>query len=271
MSEDETIVLIISMIVAGLSWLVYTLHVARRTSAPAWGNLSASQVTLPLVAAPLLAFLLILIVLTTWASHDVRDSGTYLFFYAVFTAAWVGAARWLIGLFGVSYLDDALERRNRAAAYAVAGAILGIACSFAGGNIGDGPGWWVVVYCGLLSTGGLFLLWGLLEWVTDISETITVERDAACGLRFLGWSWATGILLGASVAGDWTTLTRANLDFLQRAWPALILWAAAAGIEIFTRPNVQQPVRSVLAYGAAPALLYLGVALLWTFSMGLNP
>ena len=48
---------------------------------------------------------------------------------------------------------------NAAAAMATAGATIGVTLSYAGGNIGDGPGWWVVVFSAAIATAGLFACW----------------------------------------------------------------------------------------------------------------
>ena len=64
-----------------------------------------------------------------------------------------------LALCDLSARDDVVERSNRAAIPAIAGGLLAITLCFAGGNIGDGPGWWVVMFCGVLSTGTLLLAW----------------------------------------------------------------------------------------------------------------
>ena len=69
---------------------------------------------------------------------------------------------------------------------------------FAGGNVGDGPGWWVVVFCAALSTGALFLLWGALQAATDLADSIVIERDGASAVRLAGFLVACGLVLGRS-------------------------------------------------------------------------
>ena len=96
---------------------------------------------------PLVAAALLLAVLRYAASYDVRDDPAYLALYLILGAAWVGVSiRWL-AVTGISTSDDVVERANGSASLAVAGAIIGITLAYAGGNIGDGPGWWVVVFC----------------------------------------------------------------------------------------------------------------------------
>ena len=59
-------------------------------------------------------------VLRTLAAHDVRDDGTYLFFYMAMGAGWLAAGGGLLSLFGISHRDDVCERGNAAAAWALA-------------------------------------------------------------------------------------------------------------------------------------------------------
>mgnify|MGYP006204508805 CR=1 FL=1 len=98
-------------------------------------------------------------------------------------------------------LREMAERGNAAAAYAGAGAVVAIALCFAGGNIGDGPGWWVVVFSAALSTGVFYLLWLFFEGQASISDAITIDRDPAVALRIAGFFVGSGLILGRAVAG----------------------------------------------------------------------
>src|SRR5687767_9695060 len=156
------------------------------------------------LAPPACAAVLFLI-LRRYASHDVRDSGTYLTFYVIVGAAWVGVGSLLLPWLGVSPRLDALERRNTAAAVAVAGALLGLTFAFAGGNIGNGPGWWVVVFSSGLATVSLFAGWAAVEAAGHVAESVAVERDVATGLRLAGMLTAAGLVFGRAAAGDWVS------------------------------------------------------------------
>ena len=107
----------------------------------------------------------------------MRDDPLYFVFYLLMGAAWVGGGARILSFFGLCARDDVIERGNRAAAAAIAGALLGITLCFAGGNIGDGPGWWVVVFCAVLSTGVLLLFWSILDRATGMADTITIDHD----------------------------------------------------------------------------------------------
>ena len=196
MSEDEVFALVASCVLAGIFWIRWYRH----CQAVTWLRCGVG-LRLAVIAVPVACGALLWIVLRRLASHDVREAPQYLAMYFAMGAAWVGLGVRLLGLLGLSVRDDALERRNAAAAWAAAGGLIGLTLCFAGGNIGDGPGWWVVVYSALLSTGTLLLLWVILDRLTGVSESVTVERDVASGMRLGGFLAAAGLILGRAVAG----------------------------------------------------------------------
>lgn len=254
MSEDEVFALVAS---AGLavflwfSWYRDALVVARRSS--------GTPERLWLALAPPVAMLVLYQVLRRLAASDVRDDPLYLVFYLLMGAAWVGGGARVLSFFGLCARDDVLERGNRAAAAAIAGALLGITLCFAGGNIGDGPGWWVVVFCAVLSTGTLLLFWSVLDRATGMADTITIDRDPAAGVRAAGFFLGAGLILGRAVAGDWEGSGPALFDFAVRGWPAAVLLVLAVLLERRLRPSPEALDRPVLTHGAVPAFLYLSV------------
>jgi hypothetical protein len=268
MSEDEVGITIVSSITAGICWLVWY-----------WGLIAHSRReylgrptnTILLWLAPVAAAIQLAIVLRVWSSHDVRDSGVYTVFYELMGLAWTGLFVLFIPWFGISIRDDVFERQNGAAAWVAAGAVLGIMASFSGANIGDGPGWWVVLFCGLLSTGSFLLLWRLFESLTSATEAVIVDRDLATGIRMAGWMLASGLILGASVAGDWKSATATIRDFLLRAIAVVPLLILAIVVELKLRPSPQHPNRSPTSAGVAPLLIYLGIAAVWILLVGLEP
>lgn len=256
MSDDEIAVLIGSLIVSLVCWGVWYVsptfvrHIGRRRPG-----------LLLLKVAPLVAAAVLFIVLRQAASFDVRDDPAYLFFYMLLGAAWVGF--WIRGLSvtGISRRDDVVERGNVSAAIAIAGAMLGITLCYAGGNIGAGPGWWVVVFSAGLASVALFAAWMILELTTGISEIVTVDRDSATGLRLAGFLIACGLILGRGVAGDWESADATVHDFAFAAWPVIVLVAVAAIVERVARPTPATPRPSLVPYGIVPALLYVAGAL----------
>lgn len=199
-----------------------------------WGRLFLSVLELPefavkvswrlaVLAVPILCCLILFAVLHFWSADDVRGT-PWMLYYLVVGAGWMAACDCGIQLLGISLRDDALERRNAAAFWACAGALAGCTLSFAGANVGNGPGVHVVVYSGLLSAGALFGTWFAIEHLVSpaLSERISVERETAAGVRLGGLLAGLGIVLGWSVAGDWNSIDQTHVDFLQSAWPPVL-------------------------------------------------
>lgn len=263
MSGDEVFMLIASAIVALVSWGGWYIKPALvqriRRRPPAWRLLRLT----PVVAAALLW-----LVLRTAASFDVRDDPRYLTFYLVLGAAWVGVwIRWL-AVTGISTRDDVVERSNGSAALAVTGALFGITLAYAGGNVGNGPGWWVVVFSAALATLALFGAWILLEILTGVSDVVTVDRDPSAGFRLGGFLIACGLILGRSVAGDWVSAEATVRDFAAAAWPVIVLVIVAAIVERVARPTPETPRPSLVAYGCIPSVLYVAGAVYQVMRLG---
>jgi hypothetical protein len=255
MSDDEILVLVASAILTVLAWFMW--YVAprriRRLGRPRPG-----QWLLDLV--PLAGAAILITILQTAAAHDVRDDARYLALYLLLGAAWVGLSLKCLPLVGFSARDDVIERWNVSAACAIAGALIAITLCFAGGNIGDGPGWWVVIFSAGLATLGLFLAWLLLEALTGVSDSVTIDRDEASGLRLAGFLIACGLIFGVAAAGNWVSVEDTLRTFVLVAWPAVVLVVVAAYVERIGRPTLEVPTRPLSTYGAAPGLLYVAAA-----------
>jgi len=251
------------------SWLVFAwsfyrgaVDLAAARAAPARGKGERVAVLL----APGCCALLLFWVLAEHSAVDVRSSSLYLVFYLSLGCAWVGlATRWLPYL-GVSIRDDVVERRNPAAAMAIVGMMFGLTFAFAGGNVGNGPGWWCVVICAGLATASLGATWLALHVVAGVPETLTVDRDVATGVRVGVLVALLGMVFGRAAAGDWVSVGDTVWTFSSLAWPGFVIAAVAAPIELTLRPTAERPRRSVLTAGLGPAALYtVGafVALRW--------
>jgi len=255
MSGDEGVLLIASAVVAIAAWGAWSLapRFVRRIGTPPTGWL--------LTLAPLVAAALLWVVLKYASAHDVRDDSAYLMLYMVLGAAWVGVWIRAVAITGISRRDDIIERSNRSAASVVAGALIGITMCYAGGNIGDGPGWWVVVFSAGLATLALYAAWLLLEMLSGVSDTVTVDRDKSAGVRLAGFLIACGLVLGRGVAGDWVSADETVRDFVSAAWPVIVLVVVAAIVERVARPTPSTPQPPVVPYGVVPALVYIAGAL----------
>jgi hypothetical protein len=205
----------------------------------------------------LLCLSLILVVLLTVSSQDVRGDPYYVVLYELVAALWLAGALRLFPLLGISVRDDVLERHNPSAFWAMNGALIGVAAAFAGGNVGNGPGSDVVIFCAAISSLSFFLAWLLLEVVGAYwSEAVTVERDPGSGIRFGAVLAATGFGFGSAVTGDWVSATVTLRHLIERSWPILPTFCLALSLERVLR-------RSPGAFrGWLAAALYLGIAIL---------
>jgi uncharacterized membrane protein YjfL (UPF0719 family) len=264
MSEDEVLVLLFSgvtSLVCWGTWLYRALAVDQ-----AFGAQSQRQL---LFVCPLLCAVILFAVLRVWASHDVRDDWRYLIFYCLMGFAWVGVAAWvLFPWLGLHVVPDAIERRNLAAAIGVVGGLCGYTLAFAGGNIGDGPGWWVVVFSSGLATITLTLAWLLLSALSHIADAVTIDRDLAAAIRLTGFLVAVGMVCGRGAAGDWVSADATIADFVRIAWMVVPLLILAIGFDRFGRPSIDSPSPSVSLYGVLPFVLSIGMAAVWIVQAG---
>jgi hypothetical protein len=205
--------------------------------------------------------------LRTMASHDVREDWRYLVQYSAMGLAWIRIAS-RIFFPGISLRDDFFERRNASAAFAFAGFTLASLFCFGGGNIGDGPGWWVVVFCAMIATVGLWATWIAAAFSTRVVDFITIEREPAVGLRLAGFLVGCGLILGRAVAGDWVSLDATFVDFVGKAWPVLILLALFIISERFAKPRYHHDEQFIIGRGIFPALLYISLGLVAVLAQG---
>jgi hypothetical protein len=263
MSGDELFALAVSCGLSIGTWYAWygPLAAVERFGAPARGRIL-------LTVTPFASLAILFVILKTLASADVRDSVAYVGLYLLMGAAWTGGAMWLLPFLGISPGDDVAERHNEAAAIAVSGALLGSMLCFAGGNIGEGPGWWVVVSAAALATAVLALLTNLCDALTGVTDTITVDRDLSAGIRFAALLSAGGLLLGRGVAGDWVSFSATVRDLAIKAWPVVPLFVVAVAIELAARPTPMRPRPSATVFGVLPGLLYLAAAALYVASLG---
>ena len=230
MSFDEVLVFVTSCVYSGFSivrWYgkLTPIRPVRRDKA----------VKHVLSLLPLISFLVIVFTLRFLASFDVVNDYVYILFYILLGYTWVFLGiRWIFRFFDISWIDDVLNMNNRAALITVSGAFLGLVMIYSGANIGDGPGWWCVVFAGGLGLVSWFLLGRLVNSFTEVFERITVDRDVYCGIRFGGYLLASGIILARACAGDWTSFYHTVIEFLV-GWPVLPLAMAILAERYYIR------------------------------------
>ena len=264
MSEGETVLTVASLVVAVLAWAGLVVALLRRSPL-----FRSRALCLLVLAAAGLSLLALVALLKFFASHDVRDDPKYMFMYTVLGVAWVGVLRFVLGAsVGVRARDDVAERANPAAAAVQAGLILGLTLAYAGGNFGDGPGWWVVIASAALSSSALVGVWYLVESLGRLASLVTVERDAATGLRAASMLVACGAIFGRAVAGTWQGGDALLADFARLGWPASLIVAAEGVSQLVLRPSVESPRPSIALAGVAPSLMYLAIAAGSIYLMG---
>jgi hypothetical protein len=160
--------------------------------------------------------------LVKWSAPSVREDSGEISFYLVFSMIWIALVQTSFSFLGISVRDDVAERGNNSAAFVAAGLTIGATCCIAGANVGDGPGFEVVLFCGALATTCLLLLWGLVAQISGVADVITIDRDLGTGIRAGGLLAGTGIVLGVCVAGDWVSLAATLKDFARFSWPVAI-------------------------------------------------
>ena len=263
MSGDEAIVVLAGLIVLARfvgPWVV-TLAMPRLVD--------SSVARRGLAIGALAALAIVYLVLVNLAASDVRDSPTYVGMYLVLGGAWIALGTSSLPAMGLDPLVDGIERRNLAAIPGSVGAFIGIALCFAGANIGEGPGWWVVIFCAVVSTGAWFLAWTVLNGVSHLTDTVTIDRDGAAGIRLGAVLVGLGAILGRAVAGNWVSAAATLADFIRfAAGPTVLLVAAECAVGFVTRPRPDRPQASPLWAGWIPGIAYVGVAVAEVRALG---
>jgi hypothetical protein len=220
-----------------------------------------------LLTAPLVCLVLISIALTKPAATTVRSDALYITFYLLLGTGWLGGVTLIFPFLGISARDDVLERGNRAASWAVIGALTGASCSFAGANVGNGPGVEAVLFSAVLSSALFIGLWLGMDLLTSISDAITVDRDDRAGIRQGGFLLSIGLLSGWSVAGDWVSASATLKDFATSSWPAILVTAVAVAVEVVLRRASLQLFAKTIPSVVISAV-YVGLALVWVVIRG---
>jgi len=198
--------------------------------------------------------------LVFWSADDVRSDSEALSFYFATCAACLLIMQGVFHSCGVSLRDDAVERRNRAAAFVVAAQTVAVTFCVACSNVGNGPGPEAVAFCMLISNGTLVALWLMLDRMTRAIDTLTIERDDNAGWRIGAWFIATSAVIGASVAGDWISYEATLRDFARCAWPVVILLMVEVLAERYFALRSERKVHRVASAVLGAGELAAGVA-----------
>lgn len=265
MSDDEVFFGIVHLVVALVSWFwwFHRLSAVKRLG-------EASNIARGLLWLTFLACAAAMpVLLQYWAASDVQNS-IYLLWYTVMGLAWIGIAVRFFEVVGPHSRLDVAERNNSAAGVTLAGILLGLTLAFLGGNFGEGPGWWVVVICALLSMGSLLIIWLVMACLGPQREQIVVGRDRSVAVRVACMMIGMGLILGRAVAGDWQDVNTTVVDFRAAAWPVAVMALVELGFGHATNPFSGQGRLGGLSIlrGLIPGILYLAAAAAWVVHMG---
>jgi hypothetical protein len=212
-----------------------------------------------MVGNVILCLSLILIVVVTASSQDVRRSSYYVTSYELLAALWLALGLRLFPFFGVSPRDDVVERRNIGAFWAANGALIGVAVCFAGANVGNGPGPEAVLFCAAMASTAFFLVWFVVDLAgSHWADAVTIDRDNDSGLRLGCLLLAAGLGFSSAVTGDWVSAGVTVRHFLVRSWPVIPAMCLALLAE---RPLRRWPraLHNWFAAGSYPALTIICV------------
>ena len=268
-SGDEALLLVVCAVISALGlwkWIV-SLRPISKLGAP-------RGLRVPLYVAVALGFGGLGLVIWRWADPDIPAFAGYVLLVFVMGGAWLTVSVWLFPWLGISLRDDALEQRNAAAVWALAGGILGVMLTFAASNIGEGPSFWNNVFTGGIATGALLLGWLVLASVGGLAHAIAQERNLAAGVRLGAALVGLGLVLARAAAGDWYSMSATVSDLVRNGWFAGAIIAgvfAAEGALAKGREPLAGEASvhlSLAAQGIAPAIVYLAAACAWVWQLG---
>lgn len=204
------------------------------------------------------------LVLRFFAAQEVRESIGYqwLFVMAWIVAVDVGARG--LALMGLDLEADGFERRNPAARSALAGYCIAVTLGAIGANLGEGDELSTTLFpLGLAVAGVLAVALGMASASRGFA-TVTVERDAAAGLRMGGLFVAAGVPLARAASGDWFTMGATLRDFGATGPWLIALVVVAVAMEVWWRKMKRGNGREKSAWRerVLPLVAYAGIAAL---------
>jgi uncharacterized membrane protein YjfL (UPF0719 family) len=266
-SEDEWVFMVAATVGAALGigrWYLTLLSVS-----PLHRHSGSRQL---LILAPVASLALVAIVLQSLADPVyVAGHLDYMLLFLAGAACWIFGAARSFSLMGVSTRDDAMRRRNPAAAIAVAGGVLGVALAYAGSNIGNGPTIWTTLLPAFVAAAVLLTLWFTVELLGGASEAITIDHDVAAGVRLAAFLVSAGAILGRAMAGDWFDWDSTFAEFVALGWPAALLIPAMVLMNRQMAPTPQQPQPEVTRCGLTPAVVIIALTVAYLVYLGAPP
>lgn len=202
-----------------------------RPIAKAWPKARARTAKVLLSLLPIVVCAGLLLTLTVFADQYVKTHAFYILFYLFMGFAWLLANAGLMrACFDLSSRDDALYADNKATILPSLYGLLGLSVIYAGSNVGDGPGFYCVVFAYALGAVVWFILAFILNKTAGVFERVTVERDTGCGIRLGCYFLAAGIILARACSGDWTSFGRTVVEMAD-GWLIAPLFILALVVE----------------------------------------
>jgi hypothetical protein len=188
---------------------------------------------------PLVAFVIMATILSTVAAPSVTSSPGWILFYIVVGFGWIQCVLHLVfRCFDLSWIDDVVGKNHtEPALLPVIGSLSGITLIYAGSNIGDGPGWWCVIYASAIATLVWFILGHIIQKTTDAFSTITIGRDLPCAIRMGAYLLASGAILAYAAAGDSIDVTTDIVNIAICSLTAIPLAILAIFVERYYRKS----------------------------------
>jgi len=260
---DEVFLMLVSAII-----FVFGIFLWARwlLSAGTLGREKASRGVM--VFAILVSLGMLAVVTWFWTAKEIRHGQPYTLLVLAMGGAWLVVCSALFRWLGLSVREDACERRNRSAALAVSGALVGAMFIYCGANTGEGPSFWNNVFSASLGGAVWFALWQTLEDTTKVSHAITEDRNVAAGVRLGAFLMAEGLVLGRALSGNWHSVGATTRDLMRDGWPALVLLVLAVILERMLRPTATNPFPAWPTRGVPAALLYVAAAMGWVLKLG---
>lgn len=216
-----------------------------------------------LLGLPLALVVVIAEVLSWGAATDVRTNSGYWFLFVALGAIWLAATVEILRWLGIGFRDDAIERENRAAGWAVAGALLAGAIGYSFANFGEGTTIWTTLGPASLVLAVTSLLWAAYLSLSGSAAAIAIERDVDAGIRFAGLAVGSSLIVGRSMAGDYVSMSATFRDLAVQSWLVVPLTAVAVLVQ---RLEARAP--SHHSRGFVAALAYVAVGVVDVASLG---
>jgi uncharacterized membrane protein YjfL (UPF0719 family) len=263
LDDDESFALFVCLAIGGMASIAGCARLLRVTPLAV-----PNSQRFVLAIVPLSCLGLLQLVLTMFASHEVKDGNVYDVLFIAGGAAWLGTVTFLLPVLGVHAIDDALLSPNSAVVITLCGAWIGTILCYAGSNIGEGSTIWTTFIPAALATAALLALWLILELFARVSEAITIDRDTASGVRLAALLISCGLVLGRAAAGNWVSLDDTLHDFVRQGWPAVLLTAFAGVFQRLWRPTSREPHAAVATKGLFPAAGLLLISFSYVLWLG---